>query len=189
MFAVIDAGGRKATGWATSTGKIGHNLEELGQAIRLHLRTSRVVLAIEAPLWIPLRHQQSRMTAARAGERLSWAGRVGSGVLAAGLANLSVILGIARPDRVVFDETDTSGSLVILEAYRPSQGANHIDVAVDILKALLARWPDNFVSRITRSEGETVLNLAAAVALTLGIAISDGDLRRETRVIDPSQLN
>src|SRR5580704_10378522 len=116
MLAVIDAGGRKTTGWATSTGKDGHNLEELGDEIRNHLRISRVVLAVEAPLWIPLRKQQSSMTAARAGESLSWAGRVGGGVLTVGLANLSLILGIAKPSRVVFDETNAPGNLVVLEA-------------------------------------------------------------------------
>jgi hypothetical protein len=188
MLAAIDAGGKKTTGWATSTGKAGHNLEELGDMIRNHIRTSRVVLAVEAPLWIPLRKQQSRMTAARAGERLSWASRVGGGVLTAGLANLSLILGIVKPKRVVFDETSEPGSLVVLEAYRPSADANHIDVAQDILNALVARWPNNFVSRITRPRDERVLNLVAAVALALGISVSQSDLRRETKVIDPSHL-
>jgi len=126
------------------------------------------------------------MTAARAGERQSWAGRVGGGVLVAGLANLSLILGIARPNRVVFDETKEPGNLVILEAHRPSAGANHIDVAQDILKALVARWPNNFVCRITRPSKERVLNLVAAMALAPGISVSQSDLSRETKVIDPS---
>jgi hypothetical protein len=189
MLAAIDAGGRKTTGWATSTGKSGHNLEELGNEIGNHLITSRVVLAIEAPLWIPLRSQQSTMTAARAGERLSWAGRVGGGVLAAGLANLSLTLGIAKPSRVVFDETNEPGALVILEAYRPSARASHIDVAEDILKALVARWPNDFACRITRLAEEPVLNLVVAVALALGISVSGSDLGRETKVIDPSRLD
>jgi len=189
MLAAIDAGGRRNTGWATSTGGCGHNLEELARAIRNHLKTARVVLAVEAPLWIPLRSQQSTMTAARAGERMSWAGRVGAGVLTAGLANLSVVLEIAQPDRIVFDETKQPGSLVVLEAYRPSAGANHIDVAQDILKALVARWPDDFVCRITRVSEEPVLNLVAAVALALGISISQSDLKRETKVIDPFHLD
>jgi len=189
MLAAIDAGGRKTVGWAISTGKDGHNLEQLGDAIYNHLRTSRVVLAVEAPLWVPLRKQQSRMTAARVGERQPWAGRVGGGVLVAGLANLSLILGIAKPNRVVFDETNEPGSLVVLEAYRPSAGTNHIDVAQDILKALVARWPNDFVCRITRPSEEPVLNLVAAVALALGISVSRSDLRRETKVIDPSHLD
>jgi len=44
MFAAVDAGGRKTTGWATSTGKHGHNLEELGTEIASQLALSRVVL-------------------------------------------------------------------------------------------------------------------------------------------------
>jgi hypothetical protein len=189
MLAAIDAGGKKTTGWATSIGTHGHNLEELGAAICNQLRTSRVVLAVEAPLWVPLRKQQSRMTAARTGERLSWASRVGGGVLTAGLANLSLILGITRPNRIVFDETDKPGSLVVLEAYRSSAGANHIDVAQDIVKALAARWPNRFACRITRPPDEPVLNLVAATALALGISVSHADLSRETKVIDPSHLD
>jgi hypothetical protein len=189
MLATIDAGGRKSTAWATSTGKKGHNLEELGAAIGTHLEAARVVLAVEAPLWIPLRGQQSTMTAARNGEGMSWAGRVGAGVLAAGLANLSVVLRTAKPSRVVFDETNAPGSLVVLEAYRPSAGAGHADVADAILAALVARWPNNFACPIERPADQPVLNLVAAVALALGIPVSPSDLGRETKVIDPSRLD
>ena len=186
MFAAIDAGGRKTTGWATSTGNNGNNLEELATEIRSQLVKSAVVLAIEAPLWIPLRKQQHTMTAARAGEGLSWAGRVGAGALAAGLANLSLVLAIARPNRIVFDDATERGTLIVLEAYRPSRGADHIVVAQNILKALVERWPEGFVCRITRRADEQVLNLVAAVALALGIPVAESDLRRETKVIDPS---
>jgi hypothetical protein len=189
MLATIDAGGRKTTAWATSTGQKGHNLEELGIAIGTRLKAERVVLAVETPLWIPLRSQQSTMTAARRGEGMSWAGRVGAGVLATGLANLSVVLQTAKPIRVVFDETDAPGNLVVLEAYRPSAGADHIEVAEAILNALVARWPNNFACPITRLEHEPVLNLAAAVALALGISVAPADLGRETKVIDPSRLD
>jgi hypothetical protein len=119
---------------------------------------------------------------------MSWTGRVGAGVLAAGLANLSVLLGVARSNRVVFDESMEPGHLAVLEAYRPSAGANHIVVAKDILKALIARWPNRFVSQITRPPEEQVLNLVAAAALTLGISVVKSDLQRETKVIDPSHL-
>jgi hypothetical protein len=189
MMAAIDAGGRKTTGWATSTGKDGQNLEELARVIRGQLKTSRVVLAVEAPLWIPLREHQSTMTAVRAGERLSWAGRVGGAALAAGLANVSVILTIAKPNRVMFDETNEPGTLVFLEAYRPSARATNIEVAHDILNALVARWPNQFVCRVTRRGEENVLNLVAAAALALGIVVAQSDLRRETKVIDPSALD
>jgi hypothetical protein len=188
MFAAIDAGGMKTTAWATSLGASGDNLEHLGAAMCESLLRTRVVLAIEAPLWVPLRSKHSRMTTARTGERLSWAGRVGGAVMAAGLANLSVVLQNAKPTRVVFDETTTSGDLVILEAYRPSTGAGHVQVAQDILKALVERWPNGFKNCITRASNEPVLNLAAALASALGIPVAPLDFQRETMVIDPSRL-
>jgi len=128
------------------------------------------------------------MTAARAGERLSWAGRVGGGALAAGLANLSLVLAIARPNRVVFEETNEPRTLIVLEAYHPSKGANHITVAEDILKALVEHWADKFECRVTRRPEEKALNLVAAIALALGISVAKSDLHRETKVIDPSHL-
>jgi hypothetical protein len=188
MLAAIDAGGRKNVGWATSAEMTGCNLEELGDLIRHGLRTSRVVLAVEAPLWIPLRKQHNTMSSARAGEGQSWAGRTGAGALVSGLANLSLILGIAEPKRLVFDETNEPGNLVILEAYSPTRGATHIEVAQTIVKALVERWPDRFVCPIVRSSNERVLNLAAAVGHALGIPVSQSDLERETKVIDPCRL-
>jgi hypothetical protein len=189
MLAALDAGGMSTVAWATSTGRDGCNLEELGDLIRDNLRACRVVLAVEAPLWIPLRQQHNTMTKARAGEGHSWAGRIGAGVLAPGLANLSVILGIAKPIRVVLDETNEPGNLVILEAYRPSKGASHKEVAKYIVKALEERWPDRFACPITRPSEERILNLVAAVGLALGISVSQSDLTRETKVIDPCHLD
>jgi len=104
MFAAIDAGGVSNVGWATSTRKTGAQLDELADLIRGKLRSSRVVLAIEAPLWISLRAQHGNMTKARTGEGLSWASRISSGSIAPALANLSVILSVARPRRLVFEE-------------------------------------------------------------------------------------
>ena len=45
----------------------------------------------------------------------------------------------------------------------------HVQVARNIVKALVERWPDRFVCPITRPSEELVLNLAAAVGSALGI--------------------
>jgi hypothetical protein len=188
MFAAIDAGGRNAVAWATSISRQGTNLEELGALIRKQLSRGRVVLAVEAPLWVPLRSQHWQMTRARSGERLSWAGRVGSGALGCGLANLAVVLRHANPARIIFDDSSKVGHLVVLEAYRESAGADHSEVAKHIVVALRKGWPDGFDNKVTRSRGEPVMNLVAAMALALRISVSPSDLRRETRVIDPNSL-
>jgi hypothetical protein len=199
VFAAIDAGGKNSVGWAASIGRSGDQLDELGILIRDKLKSSRVVLAIEAPLWIPLRAKHRDMTQARNGEGLSWASRISSGAIAPALANLSVILRTAAPTRLAFEETDDAGSIVIVEAYHLSSAARaaraqddctrHIQVAKNIVNALVERWPDRFVCPITRPSGEQVLNLAAAVGSALGIPIASSDLARETKVIDPCRLD
>jgi len=199
MLAAIDAGGRNSVGWATSAGEAGSQLDELGILIRDRLKSCRVVLAIEAPLWIPLRAQHSRMTQARCGEGLSWASRIPSGAIAPALANLSVILRTATPSRLLFEETEEAGSIVVVEAYHLTGAARteqaqddrvrHIQVAENVVKALVERWPDRFVCPITRPSGERVLNLAAAVGSALGIPVAPSDLMRETKVIDPCRLD
>jgi len=199
VLAAIDAGGKNSVGWATSVGRVGDQLDELGILIRDQLRSFRAVLAIEAPLWIPLRAQHRDMTQARCGEGFSWASRISSGAIAPALANLSVILRTAAPSRLSFEETDQAGCIVVVEAYHLSGAAQaeraqddrsrHIQVAENIVNALVERWPDRFVCPITRPSGECVLNLAAAVGSALGVPIAPSDLMRETRVIDPSRLD
>jgi hypothetical protein len=189
MLVAVDAGGRRTTGWATSEQERGRDLEILGRQIGRRLKTTRVVLAIEAPLWIPLRDQQATMTKARLGERMSWAGRVGAGVLVAGLANLSVILRTANPLQVVFEETTEIGRLVVLEAYCPSAGADHQDVAARILKSLQQKWPHDIKSQIRRDKDEPVLNLVCCVASALGISTHPEYLKKETRIIVPSEVD
>jgi hypothetical protein len=139
VLAAIDAGGKNSVGWATSVGRVGDQLDELGILIRDQLRSFRVVLAIEAPLWIPLRAQHRDMTQARCGEGFSWASRISSGAIAPALANLSVILRTAAPSRLSFEETDQAGCIVVVEAYYlsvPPRRSEHKMTAVAISK-----WP------------------------------------------------
>jgi len=118
-------------GWAAANtdgqaSESGREIRVLAQKIVAHLNSGRPAsVGFECPLFVPLREDPNRLTAARRGDgSRAWSAGAGTGALATGLVEVSWILNEVRRElkleartHLEWDAFRTDGGLFLWEAF------------------------------------------------------------------------
>jgi len=168
-------------GWAASDGdgqasESGSDIRDFAERIVAHLDSGRPAsVGFECPLFVPLREDPNRLTAARKGDgSRAWSAGAGTGALATGLVEVSWILREVRRElrREIACHLDwrtfgTSGGLFLWEAFvsggsKPQvEGNPHAADAMAAVDAFVAALPDpTSVNAIEESEVISLVGMA-----------------------------
>ena len=207
---VIDVGGPKNIGWCfidpivmvPEIPKTERYLEEVSQLIANRLKDRGVALALEAPLFIPMRKDCMKLTSIRQGEKTRggqprpWSVFAGAGSLTANLPCMGYLFDKIRelnPEtEFIIKQNDFTGApnqLFICEAFivgedkvkTTNKGDAHVADATNLANTMIKRAKSgHFPENVLKPEPDTkYLNLIATILIHLGIT-DDISLMYET---------
>lgn len=198
LIAAIDIGSPKKEnlGWAAlPSQKTGKDIEELIELVTSHLPEGPVALGFEAPVWVPMRDDVTKLTNARKGEgQRAWSAAAGTTVLTTGLAVISYVMKRIRRDApnalasldYVSPPTEPN-ALFLWEAFvsAGNKGGSHEDDAMIAAKAFekTAQCASSDLTRHQKICPENCLNLLGAILLRTGWTHDQSVLEADTLVI------
>lgn len=188
VVGVVDVGAPKNIGWAIKfrgQNETGQNLDKFIDRYRELVMFHPGALGLEAPLFVPVNRQLSKITSQRNGEAgRPWSAGAGATVTTIGLAVMSYVFERLRTD--LGNSTFTLGwhdwspekSILVFEAFvsgaaHAGRGEHHLD-ALKAAEMFSSAYPD--LSSANAVEETVVLSLAGACLLRAGVNVVEQDV-------------